>query len=1828
MSQFEDLGLDFTEREEEVPRPKPSPPQLLPIDRGPLSLDFVEERASFGEKVDNVGSAIVRGATSVVADVPKALGTVKEALGPFAIPLAPAPVLLTPSGKKLQNVGDSIHQYAQEKFPSDPVLQGDFWWDMVPEGIGSFGAFLIASSLTGPLAPVTATGLGVSTGISETRSRLDPFVREGELTEEAANRWALLGVGPGLLEVLPVTRAIRRLSGKTASQQAFRAMDKAAQTILARGKVVGKEATLNALEEMSTEMVGQFAQNIIEKSLTSSDIKFYEGVMESGGVGGVVGFLAGVATTAIGLRKRGRLKVGESNRRTGEKVLVAQALVKGVISEAEAKEVEGDLGLLFRLAEARYANNEARIVEVDQPDGTKVKRVRARPDVVTWQERVALEHNENLIKELQKGRREKGLTAPPDYFDRTGPQARFVLPISRDAGYLRPPSKLTDNLRLRERIAVAQRGFSRDLQTLRGVEMSNEERALVAMRLDAEFASKMERILRKDDDTEKSAKKEVLREIEEVGVEDSSKAQVEKVLLEAIEREIKGKPQLRQREIVETLLETVQDPTALEVLRSLHRKMLTSFRRRPWSERVGMGTARLKNLDEAMKRRPQFVKDLLKRRTEMRRNLANLVKDSLPPELRGNLLAVIAKAETAKQFGDVVQRIHNAMIKYKRDSGTERIIRSLKNLSKNPRKAEVIELLRKKFDRRVGVEAATPPPARKKARKKVQQELNEQITFEQKLRQHDLQRKHLAKNPTKFRSLSPGHDYLDKRLAFLERKGALDAHSVTLLRYIFAETDPEILSKLLEITTTSKNVGGSFDLFPVPTLRVRSYGGDAKVFLHEYGHFGYYVYLTEDEIRTVKQVFNNLSEEQRIKIVRDAGSIAPEYHASNPAEFFAELYSSYILQKKSPPSSLWVELFNNLAVKLLNIVRIALAGPDLGIVLPKDLTDIFDAIHKGDEPGRTSPFENPILYYQERVRNNRDIKRAALRHPKSLYSAWMVKLADRALEYYKKNALVLGLATPPQETPPSPPIIHRTETGADRINITELRKRLKAIKDPVEVKLFSNELARVVRQGQLERGLYNKRLRFVAEQDSKEARTFLAEKAIKKDWWKRGETVIAVSKTIADPVTIEGWLHQITGGDTNSVLYRVLHDDFVKPYSDAAKAQAKTRQHIDKLVKKHYGHKRHSVPKFVKYLNERLEGGITRGEAMWAYALFTDEGRQAAIVRDGIAARGKKFDLEKSLGLLSEADKAFVRESKTYFQEGQPFVEKAFSTFLFLNGYESERSPSGWFTSRRDVEVSRLAKNTQDYALSMQKSINALEARKESAKQPFRLDGGYLPAYFNVADRLATYGELGLPLYRAERLVNNPEFKNDFINRYGEERYNSLVLYLRNILGYVGHNPTAIDRAMTFIPQAWLASKITLNWASALRQMFSLFTAVGDDILDTSAIVRSFSEGSMFNRRVGREMRENSGIAYLRLNIGRWAEHILVLGHKKVSTRGAIWQDRSFVLQRIADDWALRVTYRAAEIMADQRGLKGQARIDFIVDHFERALTRNQATNSPLHASELELFSKVHPVVRGALALQRELNRLYNVPRRHVVTAAQKPTPENMYKAFKSLFWTGVVNTVASQGLNAIRVIAFGGLAWSGQEWMKRLITDLFGRWYLAGDVATALFMFMDDEKEHLAVRQLLNPAMDTIMQGFRGLKAATEAVSVAGLEESDPESFYKSGRYKGRDRFDVQLEKALDSGLAVTSAAFGLPMWMMWYYAKGVYNWKRDHVRLAANLEVERTRLRKAGETNTARWKEIERVNERINEINRKRIRGVYSAKEAQSLIAQELELDALTRE
>lgn len=796
-----------------------------------------------------------------------------------------------------------------------------------------------------------------------------------------------------------------------------------------------------------------------------------------------------------------------------------------------------------------------------------------------------------------------------------------------------------------------------------------------------------------------------------------------------------------------------------------------------------------------------------------------------------------------------------------------------------------------------------------------------------------------------------------------------------------------------------------------------------------------------------------------------------------------------------------------------------------------------------------------------------------------------------------------------------------TKTGRQYIDPLVLKNKLRKLSTE-ELENLTQDIKRLVRRGQMEQGLYAKYLKLQTDIDVPESLEQIRKYQDLSQAEVTAELPLHLAKVTFDPVSVEGWLWQLSDANPDLPLYKILVSDIEDSWRTVQHHYARTRKFLNDRVKTHLGIDTSSIfgeLKFLGYLNKKLNGKVTRAEAMWAYALLTDSGRREVLIRDGVSIRGQTYtDIAEIVGLLTKQDMDFVVATKEYFRNNA-FVERAFANMEFFTGTSPQRA-DGWFTSRRVLKEMKPSQTFADFELELVKEVDALKARSEDAGAPFRLDGGYLSAFYRVADRLALYGESGRKLYRAERLVGSTEFRDAFVRKFGKSRYDSVVMYLSNNRGLLGSVDSTINKAVSQLVVARNTSRLALNVFSALKQAFGLITAQGDNLLTQTAIPKALAEGAGFSTAVDKRMFDWSGFTYMRLSAGRYAEQLILTGVETATPRFAALQEMGLILQRKMDQATLRVLWRAAEIDAEALGLKGRQARDYVQQTFEKLVTRNQTSNSPIYATELELTAKRHPALLGVLSFKRELNRNYNTVRRHVVTAIKNPSKENLQAAGRSIFWNLVVNTTAEMTVNTLKLAAYGSTAYASKnttDWGVEALTSLAGRWYLAGDVVEIFNSFRTTGPNTAAERQL-GPIVSTTMEAFKAAYYTAAAVE-AGKE---PETNYvTTGINRGRSKSEVAIEKAVDNAMSALGGVSALPFWALWVQGKGLYNWTRDDYRLMVNLEREQESLRRDPEVNAWRLKEIQDLRDKVMKVHRDREAGRISEEDAKVLIRAILE-------
>jgi len=193
----------------------------------------------------------------------------------------------------------------------------------------------------------------------------------------------------------------------------------------------------------------------------------------------------------------------------------------------------------------------------------------------------------------------------------------------------------------------------------------------------------------------------------------------------------------------------------------------------------------------------------------------------------------------------------------------------------------------------------------------------------------------------KFNNKGSGHMRMLGQLARLVDQGSLAKEEMDLLLNIFLNTKDSVLVPLkIDPSTRMTRAGGNFKATVVrgltrqetlenkrnlklkdPRIAVRT-GivdriksgewklGDTgmKIFLHEFGHYGYFFLLTNEERALVDRVFRSMTKTQRMKHFErgfhKGNQFGQKYGSTNVEEFFAETFAFYVKANKSPHSVL------------------------------------------------------------------------------------------------------------------------------------------------------------------------------------------------------------------------------------------------------------------------------------------------------------------------------------------------------------------------------------------------------------------------------------------------------------------------------------------------------------------------------------------------------------------------------------------------------------------------------------------------------------------------------------------------------------------------------------------------------------------------------------------------------------------------------------------------------------------------------------------------------------------------------------------------------------
>jgi hypothetical protein len=256
------------------------------------------------DKVVNAVASFYRaGTTELPAGILEAAGlAAREIQSMLGMQAGERPV----TEQAMFQAGQKIRELGERFYPGDQRLQRDFLATVLPSALGSFTAYIGLSAATGgagaALAPPALAARGAAIGRTAGAATaaggggVSQMYREAEeagASEDVARQAGRRGVVPGIIQVVPVLRALGRYNPAAA---------------IGVGGAI-RQGAAGAIEEGVTEMVGQIGFNKIAQDLYDTDRYLSEGVLAAGSAGGAAGFLASFLLSMAGVRTGNALAV-------------------------------------------------------------------------------------------------------------------------------------------------------------------------------------------------------------------------------------------------------------------------------------------------------------------------------------------------------------------------------------------------------------------------------------------------------------------------------------------------------------------------------------------------------------------------------------------------------------------------------------------------------------------------------------------------------------------------------------------------------------------------------------------------------------------------------------------------------------------------------------------------------------------------------------------------------------------------------------------------------------------------------------------------------------------------------------------------------------------------------------------------------------------------------------------------------------------------------------------------------------------------------------------------------------------------------------------------------------------------------------------------------------------------------------------------------------------------------------------------------------------------------------------------------------------------------
>lgn len=187
-------------------------------------------------------------------------------------------------------MGEALSDYIAEKFQRDPRIDPTFLNETLPQAAGSTAPFLAGGMAAKALKGATTAAValqGATVGGVQGYEEAKRFDKNDKAAEQSAGWNALLG----LSEAAPIGRIFARYN-------------KASGGVFKRQIVEGlKNGAFGSVEEGAQEIFQRVGGNAVAKNIYDEERTLVDGVLDSGGAGGVVGFVSNLIATLAGGRR-------------------------------------------------------------------------------------------------------------------------------------------------------------------------------------------------------------------------------------------------------------------------------------------------------------------------------------------------------------------------------------------------------------------------------------------------------------------------------------------------------------------------------------------------------------------------------------------------------------------------------------------------------------------------------------------------------------------------------------------------------------------------------------------------------------------------------------------------------------------------------------------------------------------------------------------------------------------------------------------------------------------------------------------------------------------------------------------------------------------------------------------------------------------------------------------------------------------------------------------------------------------------------------------------------------------------------------------------------------------------------------------------------------------------------------------------------------------------------------------------------------------------------------------------------------------------------------